>query len=115
MEIQHQLVVYTLNEDGTVPTFVNTSVNSISGFCPVKTEFDSPQDWALIGFTKYHLPLNVPPNILLIFSTKEELTEYIDTRKDELDPFMGPEDDENKFINLIDYIWNSYLEINELS
>lgn len=60
-----KVVVYTLNEDGTVPEYVIDG-----GYFPHSNENFSPQDWDLVGVAQDNAPGTV-------FSNQQSLKDYL--------------------------------------
>lgn len=118
MTINHEIVLFTLNPDGSLPEFLYFDDNAINCVHPsVNEEGLAPQDHVMIGFTKTPVSDPKPDTIISVLSTKEEVKTYIsnNTPADltiiNFEDVTGPEIPVDIDI-YTDNVWNTYERLN---
>lgn len=70
-----RVILYTLNQDGTIPDYVSNG-----GYFPIENVLSSPQDYNLLGICEENISTdNLPENCIKVFSGRDDLEEYIDS------------------------------------
>lgn len=122
MDVQHQLINYCLNSNGTIPDYVYTGIDGINGaYGVLNPNHTFPQDYKMIAVTKEPIASPIPDTILEIFTTKQELSDYMHSVL--LEPVTV--DENGNPIELQDYqllsiddhvqiVWDVYEKINNL-
>lgn len=118
MSIQHQVITYRLNSDGTIPDYVNTGFEYSGSYSVADSTHTSPQDWIMLCLTRYTLSDPLPETVNQVFLSKQELYDYMsEILKDILIPNLEDPDQSPTPIDIdlhVNNIWNYYESVNNI-